>query len=1561
MFQDTDTFSGIGIGIAAGTQPISQAPPLDPGIHLRWGGMPVRGLPPYGYYLLRRKSSWKGVRWDTPEGSDLVETIDTNRFGHPTPPTSDWVHIEFVDRRFINRVDVSFASGDSDVVTVTAYTDGVVGASETIGPGPIDYPTVTVTGEYITSLRLEGDLRFVRHLRFFSLLEDLTTGWEFVPGADKPLSVPLAHQDYPTPTAPSTIDEARSMAGDRIRFGPPERYVRARTDDTEQGTVTVSPGTPIVVGVGTRWTDDRAGHLLRVGSDTDVYTVLTVLSEDRLLLSRPYTGPSASGQTYSLEPDRFGSIHDALATLFTDGLSSGGMSARALPQTIQEGGTVTRNRGDSMITGQGTAWDTSIEGLGLQVALPTTGTAIPVFGETSVQGVGTNWDERLTDAVFIIDGQLTRYTVASVSGPTALELDRPYVGRGYPDWDQAYTIYERAVSRIGRVLGPTELELDRPHDGPTHDSGRSSRIVGLLTGDDGTGDGPSITLSAQYPLETLLLASIDPAVSQLLGTYWVDTTVQTDTAYDYLIVADYSGDVWFTGSRGGVFESDDQNLMNQFVSWLVDRAERDLLDAFLVPELVRGTADPPSPTEPRDVRVYDLPELPSSGADGGRHAAGVRWNRPRVQGRLPVDTPTLHYLWRHPLHDDPGSTPPAASAYDPIGRADPVTDLLEEADPFLVTADGNRDSAVPGWPAESVFAVDGQRPAGWYSYRVSGMDLFGRHTALSDPGTWYDRETTTQAVHGPFPDAPDFAVELRSRLPPPPPTGVTAAVLDPQDPADADDPAAVAWWNANGSRVALRIRWAWPATFAEQAPETDAFECYFQPGSLNSHAGTVTAVSEGADTTRITTSLSHTVDPTDATTDPLLPGAFAGGALQLVGARYTVVDSGDAGGLWVDVLNREGPDGPVVPTTGADCSLAVPAVFSRGTAVVVDGDTLVTGENTGWREAHEGRPFRLTTTNETYTVATVESPSRIRLDRPYAAPPNRTDRDPDATGGPSLEATAYAIDHPASTDYSEARAWAVAVDDVAIDADLQNRRTPEGDRFYETIVPAPGADGGAFDPGVGPGESPVVHANVGVCARIDTPEETLRGDIGGPAPVARPHRDRPRPPEIPPLPSTVDWATRPDYDGQSHYTIRWEQPPAGEAVHVYRAMDRTLFRVDWERRQTSGAYVLDADDLQYFPPDVRGGEPAERQRRDEIAATLTTGLDVDTFADAEAVYTRLAPDELHTLAALPGTEPAFTQLTTEPLPATDAPNVRGPDFESGDPGPGSQSGSGLCAYVDSFDGRSRNRYLYRVGSVDEAHNRSETLSFPTPPTQARDGVPPEKPVVTSILAGHADETEPGDRQITLRWNVVRSPDLVRYRVFRTDDPDATRDVRLMDETTTLSVPIPEDGDPLVTGRRENATIVWTDDDRDAGQVWHYRVVAEDDAGNASTPSTSVGSRAFDTTPPTPPALTAVEWVRVGPEGTVQPYDDPVPTGESWPPAIRVVWDDPGELRVLVEASEGVQESFLSVSQWVTEERELVHRGPLTSEPYQYRLIVLDSRGTRVTGAPTAVPTPGGGS
>ena len=234
-------------------------------------------------------------------------------------------------------------------------------------------------------------------------------------------------------------------------------------------------------------------------------------------------------------------------------------------------------------------------------------------------------------------------------------------------------------------------------------------------------------------------------------------------------------------------------------------------------------------------------------------------------------------------------------------------------------------------------------------------------------------------------------------------------------------------------------------------------------------------------------------------------------------------------------------------------------------------------------------------------------------------------------------------------------------------------------------------------------------------------------------------------------------------------------------AHVFRALDDAVFKTDWGERPRP---PLDPSQLQLFPDETV--EPRwNAAKRQEIAAELNhlNGFshDADGAAQAMAFYRGLSNDGLRVLAGLPGNERAFTQITIQPLDPDDpgVANRVGPDNP-----PDFVVDAALRAFVDTLDGRSANRYFYRSAYVDGAHNRG-ALSISSPPVWLHDVTPPRSPILTKALGG--------DRRITLRWASNREPDLVAYRVYRTDREESARDLSTMTLVHTESVPA---GDPL---------------------------------------------------------------------------------------------------------------------------------------------------------------------
>jgi hypothetical protein len=585
--------------------------------------------------------------------------------------------------------------------------------------------------------------------------------------------------------------------------------------------------------------------------------------------------------------------------------------------------------------------------------------------------------------------------------------------------------------------------------------------------------------------------------------------------------------------------------------------------------------------------------------------------------------------------------------------------------------------------------------------------------------------------------------------------------------------------------------------------------------------------------------------------------------------------------------------------------LTLPQIYNTGTVSVTRGLPVVGGSNTHWTAHLVGMAFKVVGEFDTYVVAAVNSPTELLLDRVYNAHGNA--------------AAPYGIRFPLYVDFLSAGSWRERFyvvpfgEHVTVTTDGAGRPL----RTYDVIIPA------ALDT-LRSGlqlltslEQPVRYAHVGVSAADDKPHTAddpkwstgnwgarfgNEGPVGGPAKIFVVRRTPPPAPVAPPDSERV-FASPADYHSESFYTFRWAPSPSLK-THVYRALDDTLFKADWERRASDNR-DLDPNQTQLFPAEWNAAKRA--QTANELNQLNTFGHDADK-AGAFGVYRSLSNDALRALAGLPGNERAFTQLTIRPLDPEDPANANrlGPDNAAGfviDPG--------LRAYIDTLDGRSSNRYFYRAAYVDVAHNRG-LLSISSPPVWLPDVVPPRTPVITGVSAG--------DRQITLRWASNRESDLAEYRVYRAESEADTRDLRLMTVVQTLSVSAADVATPP-------AEVIWTDASVAGITDYYYRLAAADTSGKLSAPSRPFIGRAFDESRPDPPAWDAPEVNAA--------------TG-----AVTLHWSSPvADLACFVQRSPAGAGHWMNLSGWLVRGLyvyEDADRGP--GQTYDYRLLVMDARG-----------------
>ena len=307
-------------------------------------------------------------------------------------------------------------------------------------------------------------------------------------------------------------------------------------------------------------------------------------------------------------------------------------------------------------------------------------------------------------------------------------------------------------------------------------------------------------LSTFYILDLLLLGSLYPALAQLLGMYWVDQTAVPDVAYDYLIVADHTGvgqrdvaTVLATIQSSGFEQLDGYILFNQSLSTTAD------LDA------------------PVGLHTYELPGGTFPNAQGQlpqwSNNAGLLWDVGWDDtGSLLPGHAVMYLVWRADLGN--AATPAPAGSHDLVTKIPP-----DKAKPILVTEpripNGLVPERSPDWPPVPLHFIDRNLPDGWYSYEVSGVDLFGRHSPNSAPAQ----------------------ILLRDKIPPPMPAAVKADALDPDDPYLQKDDAYNEWFSsldpiARETLIGLRVGWRWTPAHQQQAPDASEFRIYFHPGPV---------------------------------------------------------------------------------------------------------------------------------------------------------------------------------------------------------------------------------------------------------------------------------------------------------------------------------------------------------------------------------------------------------------------------------------------------------------------------------------------------------------------------------------------------------------------------------------------------------------------------------------------------------------------------------------------------------------------------------------------------------
>ncbi|MFZ1218809.1 MAG: hypothetical protein WAO00_05910, partial [Chthoniobacterales bacterium] len=406
-------------------------------------------------------------------------------------------------------------------------------------------------------------------------------------------------------------------------------------------------------------------------------------------------------------------------------------------------------------------------------------------------------------------------------------------------------LYGLAADWIGeKFLDLNNILKDLVKDGPPGPpmSGRTKFCHAAVPGPE-VPDMPELR-----PLDLVLVASLHPAIAMMVGLYFVDRTAELGATCDYLVMADHHGQ----------YHGKTEAALAALAAVTPDTPLPDDVDVWVT--FGKKLENEPPLAPPAAPSVYALPG-DTTGSDAAtplkrapnRCMAGLTWTIDAApDGTLLPGGPIGYHLWRAKLGTKQPASPPPSTIYRRL-----TADRLIMATETPVSNGTQRERA-SDWPPFPLMAFDPGLAEGWYSYGLSAVDIFGRHSAIGAPGAW--RQWLWPQADPPAPkpwyyvDPPKerqinpFAVRLLDKRPPPRPPGVEATALDPDDPLLLRDAVFDTWWTKIGHEwwtpsrprhgaidrnkvLPLRVRWKWTLDQMLQAPNTKEFRIYFSPGT----------------------------------------------------------------------------------------------------------------------------------------------------------------------------------------------------------------------------------------------------------------------------------------------------------------------------------------------------------------------------------------------------------------------------------------------------------------------------------------------------------------------------------------------------------------------------------------------------------------------------------------------------------------------------------------------------------------------------------------------------------
>jgi hypothetical protein len=702
------------------------------------------------------------------------------------------------------------------------------------------------------------------------------------------------------------------------------------------------------------------------------------------------------------------------------------------------------------------------------------------------------------------------------------------------------------------------------------------------------------------------------------------------------------------------------------------------------------------------------------------------------------------------------------------------------------------------------------------------------------------------------------------------------------------------------------------------------------------------------------------------------------------------------------------------PPASGPMSVVLPEHYAEGSVAVTSGSTVVTGTGTRWHAALAGLVFRVEGDAARYQVQAVNSATELVLDRNYPGSsvagkiyaiqfPLYTDYRV-ATNWQERYYVVGFKEHVQVT--TDAAGRPLRKYEVLLPApgDAFRGGVPLTTSLAEPIAYAQVSVSTADD------KPHAADAPKWAAGRWGN-RFGNEGDVGATATIFRVRRE---PPPAPPLPPDAErvFATPADYHGRSYYTYRWRLPAANWKAHIFRALDDAVFRTDWSQRPRPALAASQLEffpDPTVEPrwDEVKRGQVAEELNHlnsltdKALALAYYRGLSNDGLRvlaglpGNEQGFTQL------TIQPLNPADPINADRRGPDSPDTYTPDPALRACVDTLDGRATNRYFYRAAYVDGAHNRSQlslssppiwlpdifpptaprllkvlggdRRVTLHWGEHREPAMRRYLIYRTESLENGRDirlMGPPVANLPARLLVAHGGEVD-----LDAGTDIA-----IAERVYAAADFDPSLDL-LTGQTAAqyLTAPTPPtgsrvtgltapDGTAVVVVYRDsrqglqhtpqgNAPRGWTDQGLVGAHTYYYRIVATREGETTSGPLTihsppsELGrGRAVDLTPPKPPTITTIEWVRVGEDGTIFPYAAPVPPDEVRRPAVHLVWTSPdSELTSLVQFRIAPGGDYANASKWLPRGTyEYVHRNEFGFQEQSYRLKVMNSAGNANT-------------